>query len=104
MEESDLRALASDNISGFSDSERAALGYARAMSQAAVDVDDAVFSRLRAHFDEPQIVELTAVIAWENYRARFNHALGMESEGFSEAAFCPLPPPKNLPAPSGVRG
>ncbi len=97
MADADLRALANDDLSVFSESERAALEYAGAMSQATVEVGDAIFSRLRAHFEEPQIVELTAVIAWENYRARFNHALGMESEGFSEAAFCPLPPPKTLP-------
>jgi hypothetical protein len=36
-------------------------------------------------------VELTATIAWENYRARFDHAFGIEGEGFSEGAFCALP-------------
>jgi hypothetical protein len=36
-------------------------------------------------------VELTACIAWENYRARFDHAFGVESENFSEGSFCALP-------------
>ena len=49
-----------------------------------------MFSSLRAKFDEAQLVELTATIAWENYRARFNHAFGIEAEGFSESAFCAL--------------
>ena len=44
--------------------------------------------------DEPQIVELTAAIAWENWRARFNHALGIEAHGFTEGAFCPIPEPR----------
>src|SRR4030095_12816357 len=34
-------------------------------------------------------------IAWEHYRARFDHALGVESEGFLEdGAFCLVPPRK----------
>ena len=37
------------------------------------------------------MVELTATIAWENYRARFDHAFGIEGEGFSEGAVCALP-------------
>ena len=40
---------------------------------------------------EAQLVELTATIAWENYRARFDHAFGIGAEGYSEGAFCPMP-------------
>jgi len=40
--------------------------------------------------DSAQIIELTAVIAWENYRSRFNHALGIAAHGFSNTAFCIL--------------
>jgi hypothetical protein len=36
-------------------------------------------------------VELTAAIAWENYRARFDHAWDIGAQGFSEGAFCVLP-------------
>ena len=44
-------------------------------------------------------VFLTSALAWENYRARFDHALGVEAEGFSDGAFCPLPvPPKRAAA------
>jgi len=42
-----------------------------------------MFAELRRHFDEAQLVELTAAIAWENYRARFDHALGIEAQGFA---------------------
>jgi len=61
------------------------------MTQTPVDIPDEVFEGLRQHFNEPQMVELTAMIAWENYRARFNHAFGIEAQGFSESAYCPLP-------------
>jgi hypothetical protein len=56
-----------------------------------VDVSDEVFAAVRAIYDDVQIVELTSTLAWENYRARFDHALKIEAEGFSEGAFCPLP-------------
>jgi len=61
------------------------------MTQTPVEVSDELFAALRQHFNEPQMVELTAMIAWENYRARSNHAFGIEAQGFSESAYCPLP-------------
>ena len=61
------------------------------MSRSPVDVPDELFDRLREHFDEAQLVELTNVIAIENYRARFNWAFGIEGQGFTEGAFC-VPP------------
>ena len=67
------------------------LEYTDAMTHTPVDVPDTLFERLRVTFNEAQMVELTATIAWENYRARFDHAFGIEAEGFSEGAFCALP-------------
>jgi len=55
-----------------------------------VELADYPFEAIRACFDDRQLVELTPAIAWENYRARFDHAFGCEAEGFSEGAFCPL--------------
>lgn len=75
----------------FSDLDRLVLEYADAMSQTPVEVSDALFDRLRKYFNEPQLVELTSAIAWENYRARFDHAFGIESENFSDGAVCALP-------------
>lgn len=65
--------------------------YAAAMTRTPLDVPDALFDALRTHFDEAPMVELTAAIAWENYRGRFNRALGIESQGFAKGAFCVLP-------------
>jgi alkylhydroperoxidase family enzyme len=45
--------------------------------------------RLREHFDEAQVVELTAWVALENYRSRVNAGLGLRSQGF--AASCTVP-------------
>jgi alkylhydroperoxidase family enzyme len=65
--------------------------YAVAMTETHVNVPDALFAELKRHFTDKQIVEMTSAFAWENYRARFNHALGVESEGLSSGAYCPLP-------------
>jgi 4-carboxymuconolactone decarboxylase len=75
----------------FSELERLVLDYAVAMTATPVNVPDELFAALRARLDEGQIVEITAAIAWENYRARFNHALGIGAQGFSEGAFCVVP-------------
>lgn len=66
----------------FSIREKVALEYAEAISKTPLKVSDEMFGRLKNYFDEKQIVELTASIAYENYRARFNHALGIESDNF----------------------
>ena len=74
----------------FSDVEKLVLDLAEAMTSTPSDVSDELFEALRAHFDERQVVELTSVIALENYRARFNWAFGIEPQGFSRGA-CALP-------------
>jgi len=71
--------------------EKDVLRYAEAITRTPVVVPDELFAGLRARLDPRQMVELTSAIAWENYRARFDHAFGIESQGFSEGAFCPLP-------------
>jgi AhpD family alkylhydroperoxidase len=77
----------------FSELEKLVLDYAEAMSETPVVVSDELFARLREHFDDQQIVELTAAIAWENYRGRFTHALGIGSQGFTAGGACALPAP-----------
>lgn len=67
------------------------LQYADAMTRVPVEVSDALFARLRERFTEADLVELTSAIAWENYRARFDHAFGIEGENFSEGAVCAIP-------------
>jgi 4-carboxymuconolactone decarboxylase len=71
--------------------EKLVIRYAVAMTETPVVVPDELFSELRGHFTERQLVEPTSAIAWENYRARFDHAFGIEAEGFSEGMVCPLP-------------
>ncbi len=63
-----------------------------------VEVSEALFAKLRGNFTEAQLVELTATIAWENFRARFDHAFGVEGEGFSQGTFCAVPVRKGFHA------
>ena len=66
----------------FSEPEKIALEYAERMTITGQKVDDALFARLKQHYSEAQIVELTAAIALENFRSKFNPALGIEAQGF----------------------
>jgi alkylhydroperoxidase family enzyme len=75
----------------FSDDEKVVLEYAEAITRTPAEVPDELFARLRERFDEPQIVELTWAAAIENMRARFNWALGIGPQGYSEGAFCIRP-------------
>ena len=64
----------------YNDRERTALAYADAVTQTGAEIPQELFERLRRHFDEDEIVELTAIIAWENSSSKFNHALGVPSQ------------------------
>ena len=65
----------------FTERERAALEYADAMSTTVGSVDDALFGRLKRHFSDDALVELTTLIAWENASSRFNRALQIQAQG-----------------------
>jgi len=56
--------------------------YTERMTVTGEKVTDELFARLRGHFSEAQVVELTAVVALENFRSKFNPPLGIEAQGF----------------------
>jgi alkylhydroperoxidase family enzyme len=70
----------------FSEPERLALEYAERITVTGRSVDDALFARLKTHYTDAQLVELTAAVAFENFRSKFNPPLGIEAQGF-----CPMP-------------
>src|SRR6202162_139912 len=74
----------------FSETERAALEYAEAMTITGQRVGDELFARLRSHYDEAQIVELTAAVALENFRSKMNVPLQVQAQGF-----CVIPERQN---------
>jgi alkylhydroperoxidase family enzyme len=62
----------------FSEAEKAALAYAVKLTLDPHGVDDALFARLRAHYDEGEIVEISAMAGLFNYFNRVNDALQMQ--------------------------
>ena len=92
ISEAQLRALPRYRDSDeFSELERLVLDYAVGISSTPVSVSDELFAKLREHFDDAQLVELTNVIAVENMRGRFNLALGIGAAGFSDGLVCIVP-------------
>lgn len=70
--------------------ERLVLEYAEGMTATPPAVTDELVAALRVHLDVAQLVELTELIAVENWRSRVNAALGLESQGFK--AECDVAP------------
>jgi AhpD family alkylhydroperoxidase len=97
--EEELLALARYETSPvFTEVDKLVLRYAEGMSRTPVDVPAELVERLREHFHDAQIVELTHLVALENLRGRFNLALGIEAAGFSQGRVCALPTPELGPA------
>jgi AhpD family alkylhydroperoxidase len=76
----------------FTPLERRVLDFAVQMTATPAEPDPELVRALEAELGVPAVVELTAAIAWENFRARFNHAVGAKEEGYSEGMVCVLPP------------
>lgn len=90
--EDKLRALPQFKDSPlFSEREKAALAYAETATRSDRRVDEQLVLRLRRHFDDQAVVELAALIAYQNMSSKFNAALGVPAHGF-----CGLPAPGAL--------
>ena len=63
---------------------RAALEYAETVTITGASVSDALMAQLSKHFDEEGIVELTALVAFQNLSSKFNSALDVPAQGFCE--------------------
>ena len=76
------------DLSGFRESphftarEKIALRYAETATVTGAGVNDALKAELHAHFNDDAIVELTALIAFQNLSSKFNAALGVPAQGF----------------------
>ena len=80
----------------FSDREKLALDYTVGVMRTPVDVSDELFARMQEHFDERQLVEITALLTLVN-TDRFNAAFGIGAAGFSEGMVC-VPPDRPVAA------
>lgn len=100
--EEEIRALSDHAASGvFTSAEVAALDLAVAMSATPATIEDELWADLAEHFDDKQLIELVAMIGWENSRARIAHALEIESHGFTSGGACAVPTPRRSATLSG---
>jgi alkylhydroperoxidase family enzyme len=82
----------------FTEREKLALDYTVAVMRTPVEVTDELVARMKEHFADEQLVEITALLTVVNL-VRFNAAFGIGSAGFSEGMVCVMPDrPTNRPA------
>jgi len=62
----------------FTPAERAAIAFGEELTLKPKGVADATFAELRQHWNERQIVEITATACLFNSFNRFNNALGVD--------------------------
>jgi len=74
----------------YSDGEKAALAYAEAVTHTDQNTTEHHFERLRRHFDDDAIIELTALIAFQNLSSKFNASLAVAPQGFCNIAPQPV--------------
>jgi alkylhydroperoxidase family enzyme len=74
----------------FTEREKLALDYAVAVMRTPVAVTDELFTRMKEHFSDEQLVEMTALLAAVNLN-RFNAAFGVGAAGFSDGMVCVAP-------------
>ena len=75
----------------FSEKEKISLEYAEMVTLSDRRVDDKLMGELKKHFDDDAVVELTALISFQNLSSKFNSALDLPSQGL-----CKIP--KRKPA------
>lgn len=66
----------------FDDRQKAALAYTEAMTRTGVGVDEHLMARVKTHFNDDSVIELTALIAFQNMSSKFNSALDVAPQGF----------------------
>lgn len=66
----------------YSAQEKIILTYAEQITRSDQEVEDDIYNQLRQFYTENEIVELTALIAFQNLSTKFNNALKIPSQGF----------------------
>lgn len=88
----------------FTEVEKRVLEYVSRLTRNPAEIPDELFNSLASDFEPRELVELTALAAWENYRARFNRGFDLEAQGFSEGSVCRIPDHQGLDDSAGDDG
>ena len=67
----------------YSERERAALDFCERITRDDLDVSEECVARLREHFTEPEVVELTFIIGYQTFASKFAKAMRLKPQGFS---------------------
>ena len=67
----------------FSDREHAALRFTTVVVRDDREVTDADWAQLRAHFSEPEVVELVFAVGYQTFASKFAKAFRLAPQGFS---------------------
>lgn len=87
IDEEKLLALGQFAVSPlFNGRERAALAYTEAVTYTDRHPSAAEFAHLHEYFDDDAVIELTALIAFQNLSSKFNAALEVPPQGFCAIA------------------
>src|SRR5262245_46917899 len=70
----------------FTARERAALEFSERISRDDLEVSDGCVARLREHFSEAEIVELTFIVGYQTFASKFAKAFRLAPQGFSAVA------------------
>jgi alkylhydroperoxidase family enzyme len=75
-----LLAVVKNDLSVFSRDELLVIELADEMANTPSNVSDELYARLREKFNEEQLLQLGAQIAFENFRARLNRVFDVGSD------------------------
>ena len=75
-----LHAVLTEDRRPFSETELLAIALADAMAATPANISEELFARLKQQFSDEQLLELSAQIAFENFRARLNRVFDVESD------------------------
>ncbi|MGH7346069.1 MAG: carboxymuconolactone decarboxylase family protein [Candidatus Rokuibacteriota bacterium] len=67
----------------FTPRELAALEYAERITRGDLDVTDACMRRLREHFSDAEVVELTFIVGFQTFASKFAKAFRLAPQGFA---------------------
>lgn len=81
LSDEEIAAIREGHLETFAPADLALLRMADAMADTPSNVSDELYSELRKHFSEEQLIELAATAALENFRARYNRLFDVGSDG-----------------------
>ena len=75
-----LLAVTRNDLSPLTRDELLVIELADAMADTPSNISDELYARLREKFSEEQLLQLSAQLAFENYRARLNRVFDVGSD------------------------